>query len=190
MFSRLQRAPHSKETAAILNGRAKGGWGRPALPPCGFGCRNKAVRITCISSESRCEPFHLTVRLRWHEVQINGSKLFGFSVHVHMFRHACGYTFANDGHDTRLIQDYLGHKSIMSTGATPSSAPPSSKTYGGDAGSSFSGGKKPQGSTLGRVPEIRKKEVSRMKRMRNAKRYWNGETFPRKVREGRILAPK
>ena len=45
----------------------------------------------------------------------NGSKLFGFSVHVHMLRHACGYKLANDGHDTRLIQDYLGHKSIMST---------------------------------------------------------------------------
>jgi site-specific recombinase XerD len=30
-------------------------------------------------------------------------------------RHACGYKLANDGHDTRLIQDYLGHKSIMST---------------------------------------------------------------------------
>ncbi len=45
----------------------------------------------------------------------NGSKRFGFSVHVHMLRHACGYKLANDGHDTRLIQDYLGHKSIMST---------------------------------------------------------------------------
>jgi integrase len=45
----------------------------------------------------------------------NGSKRFGFSVHVHMLRHACGYKLTNDGHDTRLIQDYLGHKSIMST---------------------------------------------------------------------------
>jgi type 1 fimbriae regulatory protein FimE len=42
-------------------------------------------------------------------------KLLGFSIHVHMLRHACGYKLANDGHDTRLIQDYLGHKSIMST---------------------------------------------------------------------------
>jgi site-specific recombinase XerD len=44
-----------------------------------------------------------------------GSKLLGFPLHVHMLRHACGYKLANDGHDTRLIQDYLGHKSIMST---------------------------------------------------------------------------
>ena len=34
----------------------------------------------------------------------------GFSVHVHMLRHACGYALANAGHDTRSIQDYLGHK--------------------------------------------------------------------------------
>ena len=45
----------------------------------------------------------------------DGSKLFGFWLHVHMLRHSCGYKLANDGHDTRLIQDYLGHKSIMST---------------------------------------------------------------------------
>ena len=44
----------------------------------------------------------------------HGCKL-GFPIHVHMLRHACGYKLANDGHDTRLIQDYLGHKSIMST---------------------------------------------------------------------------
>ena len=32
-----------------------------------------------------------------------------------MLRHACDFKLANDGHNTRLIQDYLGHKSIMST---------------------------------------------------------------------------
>ncbi|HKF08281.1 MAG TPA: tyrosine-type recombinase/integrase [Xanthobacteraceae bacterium] len=30
-------------------------------------------------------------------------------------RHACGFKLANDGHDTRAIQDYLGHRSIAST---------------------------------------------------------------------------
>ena len=38
----------------------------------------------------------------------DGSKLLGIRLHVHMLRHACGYKLANDGHDTRLIQDYLG----------------------------------------------------------------------------------
>jgi site-specific recombinase XerD len=32
-----------------------------------------------------------------------------------MLRHACGFKLANDGHDTRAIQAYLGHRSIMST---------------------------------------------------------------------------
>jgi type 1 fimbriae regulatory protein FimB/type 1 fimbriae regulatory protein FimE len=42
------------------------------------------------------------------------SKL-GFSVHPHMLRHACGYKLANEGHDTRAIQHYLGHKNIQHT---------------------------------------------------------------------------
>ena len=40
---------------------------------------------------------------------------FAFLVHTHMLRHACGFKLANDGHDTRAIQAYLGHRSIMST---------------------------------------------------------------------------
>jgi integrase len=38
-----------------------------------------------------------------------------FSVHPHMLRHACGYKLANDGHDTRAIQLYMGHKNIQNT---------------------------------------------------------------------------
>jgi type 1 fimbriae regulatory protein FimB/type 1 fimbriae regulatory protein FimE len=40
---------------------------------------------------------------------------FGFRVHPHMLRHACGYKLANDGRDIRTIQDYLGHKNIQHT---------------------------------------------------------------------------
>src|SRR5262249_46283263 len=40
---------------------------------------------------------------------------FTFLVHSHMLRHACGFKLVNDGHDTRAIQAYLGHRSIMST---------------------------------------------------------------------------
>ena len=36
-------------------------------------------------------------------------------VHVHMLRHACGFALANAGHDTRAIQDWLGHRSIQHT---------------------------------------------------------------------------
>ena len=40
---------------------------------------------------------------------------FGFKAHPHMLRHACGYTLANRGHDTRELQAYLGHKNIQHT---------------------------------------------------------------------------
>jgi site-specific recombinase XerD len=38
-----------------------------------------------------------------------------FEVHPHQLRHACGYYLAAQGHDTRAIQDYLGHKNIHHT---------------------------------------------------------------------------
>ena len=36
--------------------------------------------------------------------------------HPHQLRHACGFALADQGADTRLIQDYLGHRDI----STPS----------------------------------------------------------------------
>jgi integrase len=39
----------------------------------------------------------------------------GFPVHPHMLRHGCGFKLANDGHDTRAIQHYLGHRTIQHT---------------------------------------------------------------------------
>jgi type 1 fimbriae regulatory protein FimB/type 1 fimbriae regulatory protein FimE len=38
-----------------------------------------------------------------------------FSIHVHMLRHSCGYRYANQGKDTRSLQEFLGHRSINST---------------------------------------------------------------------------
>ncbi|EAX5602885.1 pilus assembly protein [Salmonella enterica subsp. enterica] len=37
------------------------------------------------------------------------------NAHPHMLRHACGYALADNGVDTRLIQDYLGHRNITHT---------------------------------------------------------------------------
>ncbi|HHR1268029.1 TPA: tyrosine-type DNA invertase [Klebsiella oxytoca] len=36
-------------------------------------------------------------------------------IHPHMLRHSCGYELAERGTDTRLIQDYLGHRNIRHT---------------------------------------------------------------------------
>ena len=38
-----------------------------------------------------------------------------FPAHAHMLGHACGYAMAGAGHDTRRIQDWLGHRSIAHT---------------------------------------------------------------------------
>lgn len=40
---------------------------------------------------------------------------FSFPLHAHMLRHSTGYKLAGDGHDTRAIQDYLGHRNIQHT---------------------------------------------------------------------------
>jgi site-specific recombinase XerD len=56
-------------------------------------------------------PFRLRPheRARWDEARL------GFKAHPHMLRHACGYTLANKGHDTRALQAYLGHRNIQHT---------------------------------------------------------------------------
>jgi hypothetical protein len=38
-----------------------------------------------------------------------------FPIHPHMLRHGCGYALANEGHDTRAIQAWMGHKNIQHT---------------------------------------------------------------------------
>jgi type 1 fimbriae regulatory protein FimB len=38
-----------------------------------------------------------------------------FSAYPYMLRHACGFALADQGADTRLIQDYLGHRNIQHT---------------------------------------------------------------------------
>ena len=40
---------------------------------------------------------------------------FDMKIHPHMLRHACGYALANAGHDTRALQDWVGHRSIQHT---------------------------------------------------------------------------
>ena len=51
------------------------------------------------------------------EIVARAGKLAGlpFVTHPHQLRHACGYYLASQGHDTRAIQDYLGHQNIQHT---------------------------------------------------------------------------
>ena len=52
----------------------------------------------------------------WLMIRAYGRRA-GLSVeaHPHMLRHACGFALADQGADTRLIQDYLGHRNIQHT---------------------------------------------------------------------------
>ncbi len=47
--------------------------------------------------------------------QISNKAKLNFKVTPHSIRHSTGYYLANKGYDTRLIQDYLGHKNIAHT---------------------------------------------------------------------------
>ncbi|HEY0101417.1 MAG TPA: tyrosine-type recombinase/integrase [Pyrinomonadaceae bacterium] len=47
--------------------------------------------------------------------QAGGRARLPFRVHPHMLRHSTGFYLANKGFDTRLIQDYLGHRNIAHT---------------------------------------------------------------------------
>jgi type 1 fimbriae regulatory protein FimB/type 1 fimbriae regulatory protein FimE len=38
-----------------------------------------------------------------------------FPIHPHMLRHSTGCKLANEAHDTRSIQQYLGHRNITHT---------------------------------------------------------------------------
>ena len=57
---------------------------------------------------------------------------FVFPVHPHMLRHGCGFKLANDGHDTRAIQHYLGHKNIQHTVRYTELAPDRFKDFWAD----------------------------------------------------------
>ncbi|MGL5387629.1 MAG: tyrosine-type DNA invertase [Serratia sp. (in: enterobacteria)] len=56
-------------------------------------------------------------RQRIYKLMRQFSEVAGLDVnaHPHMLRHACGFALADKGVDTRLIQDYLGHRNIQHT---------------------------------------------------------------------------
>ncbi|WP_436883388.1 tyrosine-type recombinase/integrase [Enterobacter asburiae] len=56
-------------------------------------------------------------RQRFYQIvsQYGNSSEIEIKTYPHMLRHSCGYSLADRGNDTRLIQDYLGHKNIRHT---------------------------------------------------------------------------
>jgi type 1 fimbriae regulatory protein FimB len=58
----------------------------------------------------------LSRKTAWLAIRTYG-RLAGLPVEAypHMLRHACGFALADQGADTRLIQDYLRHRNIQHT---------------------------------------------------------------------------
>src|SRR6266849_5945787 len=58
----------------------------------------------------------LSRKTAWLAIRTDGERA-GLPVdaHPHMLRHARGFALADQGADTRLIQDYLGHRNIQHT---------------------------------------------------------------------------
>jgi type 1 fimbriae regulatory protein FimB len=53
--------------------------------------------------------------VNYHVAQTGKRAKLRFHVHPHMLRHSTGYYLANRNYDTRLVQDYLGHRNIAHT---------------------------------------------------------------------------
>ena len=76
--------------------------------------REQEPRSPFVFTSERGAPFTTAGFARMIERASVGAML-GFKAHPHMLRHACGYALANNGHDTRALQAYLGHKNIQHT---------------------------------------------------------------------------
>src|ERR1035438_8047729 len=76
--------------------------------------QREAAMSPFVFVSERSGPF-ATDSFNWMVKRAGQKARFPFQVHAHMLRHATGYKLAADGHDTRSIQDYLGHKNIQHT---------------------------------------------------------------------------
>src|SRR6516164_5054666 len=89
---------------------------RSAVTRCGLCVKYDAITLrtpTCSfpSAAGQISPigFHRLIQ------RVGEAAKMPFPIHPHMLRHACGFKLANDGHDTRALQHYLGHKNIQHT---------------------------------------------------------------------------
>jgi type 1 fimbriae regulatory protein FimE len=69
-----------------------------------------------------------------HHIVARAGKIadFPFTLHPHMLRHSTGFYLANQGHDTRAIQSYLGHANIKNTVIYTELSPHRFKDFWGD----------------------------------------------------------
>ena len=76
--------------------------------------RDQGPQATFVFTSERGAPFTPDALNRLIK-RLGDRAALGFPIHVHMLRHSWGYALANAGHDTRAIQDWLGHRAIQHT---------------------------------------------------------------------------
>jgi integrase len=76
--------------------------------------REQEPKSPFVFTSERGSPFTTAGFARLVE-RAGASAGFKFKAHPHMLRHACGFALANEGHDTRALQAYLGHRNIQHT---------------------------------------------------------------------------
>jgi len=75
--------------------------------------RDRADRLPWAFVSSQRTQF---TRQAWHYLVREAGERAGLGlVHPHMLRHSCGHVLADQGTDTRLLQDWLGHRDIRHT---------------------------------------------------------------------------
>ena len=77
-------------------------------------CSGMPPKSPFIFVSERGGPF-TTDSFNWTAKRAGRKAAFPFQVHAQMLRHAAGNKLAGNGHDTRSIQNYLGHKNIQHT---------------------------------------------------------------------------
>jgi type 1 fimbriae regulatory protein FimB/type 1 fimbriae regulatory protein FimE len=108
-------------TAATLHVR-RVKQGTPSIHPISGGAlralrrllREQSPKSPFMFTSERGSPFTTAGFARLVERAGAAAKL-KIKAHPHMLRHACGFTLANRGHDTRALQAYLGHRNIQHT---------------------------------------------------------------------------
>jgi type 1 fimbriae regulatory protein FimB len=69
---------------------------------------------TLFVSERRQPLSRFTINVMIDKLAV-AAGLTSLGIHPHSLRHSCGYSLVNRGTDIRIIQSYLGHRSISST---------------------------------------------------------------------------
>jgi type 1 fimbriae regulatory protein FimB len=106
---RIVRLEHGSSTSQLLRAdelRAIGAWLKERA-------RMKAIGKSFFVSEQR-KPLHRST-VNFAVQKYSQAASLPFSAHPDILRHACGFALADQGADTRLIQDYLGHRNIQHT---------------------------------------------------------------------------